>query len=187
MADETKIAIADSFRILAQSNSLSKITVQEIAKLAGVSRHTFYYHFRDIYALTEWIFESEGSQVIADYKKLNNWKEGLERACRYALDNRVLVIRIYHSDYQKNIIMFFQNVIKSIISNIVETEYRHIIVKPNEKEMLLDFYTFGCVGLLSNWLSNNMEEDYHMILDKLHTIIHGSVKDVLLRFSGEKV
>lgn len=52
MADETKIAIADSFRILAQSNSLSKITVQEIAKKAGVSRHTFYYHFRDIYALT---------------------------------------------------------------------------------------------------------------------------------------
>ena len=94
MADETKIAIADSFRILAQSNSLSKITVQEIAKKAGVSRHTFYYHFRDIYALTEWIFESEGSQVIADYKKLNNWNEGLERACRYALDNRVLVIRI---------------------------------------------------------------------------------------------
>ena len=36
MADETKIAIADSFRILAQSNSLSKITVQEIAKKAGV-------------------------------------------------------------------------------------------------------------------------------------------------------
>ena len=187
VSDNTKVAIADAFKSLIQDRGISKINVQDISSLAGVSRHTFYYHFRDVYSLTEWIFESEGKRLFESYDKLNNWEVGLERACSYAVENRVLVIRMYHSIFRENLINFFQKIIYSIISRIVDSEFSNIEAKDDEKNFLLDFYTFGCAGTLCKWLDNNMEEDYHMIVDKLHTIIHGSIEDALIRFSGGKV
>lgn len=187
MAEETKIAIADAFRSLIQNKSISKISVQDISSLAGVSRHTFYYHFRDVYSLTEWIFASEGKKLFESYDKLNNWEVGLERACSYAVENRVLVIKMYHSIFRENLINFFKNIIHSIIYRIVESEFSDIETTEDEKKFLLDFYTFGCVGTLCKWLDSNMEEDYHMIVNRLHTIIHGSIEDALIRFSGGKV
>ena len=165
MVDDTKLAIANAFKALIQEKSISKINVQDISSLAGVSRHTFYYHFRDVYSMTEWILESEGKKLFNSYDKRNNWEIGLERACCYAV----------------------QNIIYSIISRIVDSEFSNIFVKEDEKNFLINFYTFGCVGTLCKWLDNNMEEDYHMIVSKLHTIIHGSVQDALIRFSGGKV
>lgn len=187
MVDDTKLAIANAFKALIQEKSISKINVQDISSLAGVSRHTFYYHFRDVYSMTEWILESEGKKLFNSYDKLNNWEIGLERACCYAVENRLLVIKMYHSIFRDNLINFFQNIIYSIISRIVDSEFSNICVKEDEKKFLINFYTFGCVGTLCKWLDNNMEEDYHMIVSKLHTIIHGSVQDALIRFSGGKV
>ena len=38
----------------AAGKPLSKITVTDITEDCGISRMTFYYHFKDIYDLVEW-------------------------------------------------------------------------------------------------------------------------------------
>lgn len=51
--------IIESFKKLAVSVPVKKITIQEIAEGAGVIRPTFYNHFQDKYQLLEYIFKSE--------------------------------------------------------------------------------------------------------------------------------
>ena len=34
----------------------------------GISRMTFYYHFKDIYDLIEWAFEEEASRILIEGK-----------------------------------------------------------------------------------------------------------------------
>ena len=43
MPEDTKRLIAEAFRQAASEKSVSRITVQDIASRAGISRHTFYY------------------------------------------------------------------------------------------------------------------------------------------------
>ena len=50
----TKEILAESFRELAESKSIDKITVQEIVNNCDYSTATFYRHFKDKYDLIAW-------------------------------------------------------------------------------------------------------------------------------------
>ena len=41
------------------------------------------------------------------------------------------------------------------------------------------------VGLISQWLDNNMELPQEIVVDKLLTVMDGSVEDILSRFVKE--
>ena len=62
MAQMTKLALAQSLKQLMAERTLDKITVKEIVTRCGVNRQTFYYHFKDIYDLLDWMFVNEGQE-----------------------------------------------------------------------------------------------------------------------------
>ena len=51
MSQITKRALEQSLKNLLREKPLSKITVTDITEDCGISRMTFYYHFKDIYDL----------------------------------------------------------------------------------------------------------------------------------------
>ena len=53
--DNIEKQLADSFRMLARSRAVEKITIKDITDGAGLIRPTFYNHFKDKYELVEWI------------------------------------------------------------------------------------------------------------------------------------
>jgi AcrR family transcriptional regulator len=55
MSKYTKLALGESLKRLLQKKPLSKITITEIVEDCGLNRMTFYYHFKDIYELLEWV------------------------------------------------------------------------------------------------------------------------------------
>ena len=54
MSQTTKRALEASLKHLLAKKPLDKITINDIAEECGISRMTFYYHFKDIYDLIEW-------------------------------------------------------------------------------------------------------------------------------------
>ena len=64
MSEITKKALAETLKKLLSKNKLNKITIKEITEDCGVNRQTFYYHFKDIYDLLEWIYKNEVIQEI---------------------------------------------------------------------------------------------------------------------------
>lgn len=55
MSGFTKEIIAKTFTELLDEKSMSKITVKDIVERCGVNRNTFYYHFKDIPDVVEFI------------------------------------------------------------------------------------------------------------------------------------
>ena len=51
--DTTKQALANALKQLLQKKQITKITINDIAEACGISRMTFYYHFKDIYDLAD--------------------------------------------------------------------------------------------------------------------------------------
>ena len=49
MSDLTKQALIASFKKLLETEPFDKITISDITNDCGLSRQTFYYHFRDIF------------------------------------------------------------------------------------------------------------------------------------------
>jgi AcrR family transcriptional regulator len=59
MTEMTKNLLADSLKNLMKTKPLPKITVQELVNGCRLNRRTFYYHFKDIYDILEWIYKKE--------------------------------------------------------------------------------------------------------------------------------
>ena len=59
MSNITKRAMAQSLKKILVVKELDKITITDITNDCGINRQTFYYHFKDIYDLLEWIFANE--------------------------------------------------------------------------------------------------------------------------------
>jgi len=68
----TKEALAQSLIKYLNRTTLDKITINDIAKDSNFNRHTFYYHFRDVHDLLEWIF-------IQETEKMINWSNTAEK------------------------------------------------------------------------------------------------------------
>ena len=77
MSQTTKRALEASLKNLLLQKPLDKITVSDITEDCGISRMTFYYHFRDIYDLAEWSCAEDASKALADKKTYDTWQEGL--------------------------------------------------------------------------------------------------------------
>lgn len=73
--NRTKKAISDAFWQLLEEKPYNKITVQNIVECCQVNRNTFYYHFQDIPALTEYSIQEwteENSKIIVNLERRSN-------------------------------------------------------------------------------------------------------------------
>ena len=59
MSGFTKEIIAKTFTELLDEKPMSKITVKDIVERCGVNRNTFYYHFKDIPDVVEFILKKK--------------------------------------------------------------------------------------------------------------------------------
>lgn len=84
--------LAESFKELAQTTPVNKITVQEIADNCGYSPATFYRQFRDKYDLIAWDYTRGPGQIL---EQLNERGVGLEaateRICAYYMEQQEYV------------------------------------------------------------------------------------------------
>ena len=71
MSQTTKKALEDSLKHLLLQKPLPKITIQDITDDCGISRMTFYYHFKDIYDLIEWVCIENASQALGENKDIH--------------------------------------------------------------------------------------------------------------------
>lgn len=56
---------------------LTKITISDITADCGMNRMTFYYHFKDIYDLVEWVCLEDAKRALDQKKTYDTWQQGL--------------------------------------------------------------------------------------------------------------
>ena len=77
MTNTTKLALEAALKKELLMKSLDKITINELAEDCGISRMTFYYHFKDIYDLVEWACVEDGKRALQGKKTYDTWLEGI--------------------------------------------------------------------------------------------------------------
>ena len=60
---DVKSAVADALMEMITRRGADKITVKDLVEACGISRQTFYYHFRDITDVVEWAARRAGERA----------------------------------------------------------------------------------------------------------------------------
>ena len=96
MSEITKRAFASSLKKMLAKRPLEKIRVIDITEDCGVNRQTFYYHFKDIYDLLEWVYTNEATKALGGKKTYETWKQGFKQIFQYILNNKEFTLNADH-------------------------------------------------------------------------------------------
>lgn len=187
MSQITKKAIEASLKNLLLKKPFDKITINDIAEDCGISRMTFYYHFKDIYDLVEWACEEDAKKILEGKDDYKTWTQGFLNLFEEVLKNKPFILNVYRSVGREQVENYLYKIVYDLLLNVVEEKAQGMTVRDEDKEFIADFYKYAFVGLTLDWVKNGMKEDPHKIVKKVEFLLSGSLSVSLERFRTGRI
>lgn len=186
MSQITKKALSQSLKNLLIKKPLNKITINDITDDCGINRMTFYYHFKDIYDLAEWTCLQEASKVLKGNKTHDTWKAGMLQIFQTVRENKLLITNVYRCVDREQVERYLKPIIDNLLLNVVEEQSSAMTVREEDKEFIASVYSYVFVGLMLDWIKNDMRQDPEQLIIKLALVIQDTFTDALERFRIDK-
>lgn len=186
MTNTTKQALGVSLKKLLKHKQMDRITINDLTEDCGISRMTFYYHFKDIYDLVEWVCVEDGKQALQGKKTYDTWQEGMCQIFEAVIENKPFILNVYRCVSREKIESYLYKLTYSLIANVVEEKCKGIDLAKEDKEFIAEFYKYGFVGIMLDWIGHGMKDDYKIIVEKLSTALHGNIGNSIHNFEQAK-
>ena len=66
-----------------------------------------------------------------------------------------------------------------LLYNVLEEAADGMVVRDEDKAFIANFYKYGFVGLVLEWIDGGMKEEPKVIIDRLNSLIRGSFNHAL--------
>ena len=182
MSQVTKRALEQSLKNLLLKKPLTKITVGDITDDCGINRMTFYYHFKDIYDLVEWSCLEDAKRALDEKKTYDTWQQGLLQIFKVVQENKPFILNVYRCVHREQVEKYLQPLVDQLLLNVINEEAAGITVRDEDKQFIAQVYSYMFIGLMLDWIKDDMREDPQQIVEKLSKLIKGSVSVALSRF-----
>ena len=182
MSQVTKRALEQSLKNLLLKKPLTKITVSDITDDCGINRMTFYYHFKDIYDLVEWSCLEDAKMALEEKKTYDTWQQGLLQIFKAVQENKPFILNVYRCVHREQVEKYLQPLVDQLLLNVINEEAAGITVRDEDKQFIAQVYYYILIGLMLDWIKDDMREDPQQIVEKLSKLIKGSVSVALSRF-----
>lgn len=178
-SDATKVAMSNALKEQLKKKKLSKITINDIASACNISRMTFYYHFQDIYDLTEWTLEEAAGRAIGENRTYESWQQGFEGLLRELQANQTLILNIYRSMNREMIERYLLKKAESLLMPVVEHESHGLPVNEENKRRVAIFYSYAFLGVLMEWIGKGMAAPPREVVKMVSAIVQGDFRNSL--------
>ena len=129
MSQTTKRALEASLKKLLLQKPLNKITINDITEDCGVNRMTFYYHFKDIYDLVDWILVEDASKILEGRQSFETWNEAFLDILQRLQENKTLVLNVYRSVGREQVEQYLYKLLDPTLKEYADRECKDITVQ----------------------------------------------------------
>lgn len=182
MPNTTKFALERSLKKLLANRPLDKITINDLTTDCGISRMSFYYHFKDIYDLVEWICVEDGQRALQGKKTYDTWQEGIYQIFEAVMENKAFILNVYRSVGRDKIESYLHKLTYQLVADVVEEKCGDIELAQEDKAFIAEFYKYGFVGVMLDWIERGMKDDFGRIVDMMSVTLRGSISNSIHNF-----
>lgn len=186
MSEITKKALEVSLKNLLLKKPLNKITINDIAEDCGISRMTFYYHFKDIYDLVEWSCIEDASKALQGKKTYDTWQEGLLNIFYAVQENKPFIMNVYNSVSREQVEQYLYKLTYDLLIGVVEEKSVGKTIRQEDKELIAHFYKYAFVGIMLDWIRGGMMADPQKTVNEISTMMHGNITRALESYRTNK-
>lgn len=174
--NRTQTAIIDAFWILLEEKPYNKITVKDIVEYCKVNRNTFYYHFHDIPELLDRVIKQDADQIIQNCGDFIEPFDCLEAIIHALLKRKNAFLHIYQSVDREIFLRELNRLALYCVNEYANTVTAHLHVVSQDKDLLIKFYKCAFVGIILDWLDQNMSYDLVASCQRISDLFEGSAK-----------
>ncbi len=186
MSQVTKRALEQSLKNLLLKKPLNKITISDITEDCGINRMTFYYHFKDIYDLVEWACMEDAAKALREKKTHDTWQEGLLQIYYAVRENKPFIMNVYRCVDREQVERYLKPLADQLLMDVVEEQAVGMTVREEDKAFIARVYSYAFVGLLLDWIREDMKEEPKQLVQKLSMVLEDTFRDALERFRTDK-
>ena len=177
MSQVTKRALEQSLKNLLLKKPLTKITVNDIAEDCGINRMTFYYHFKDIYDLVEWSCLEDARKALEEKKTHDTWQEGFLNIFEAVLANKPFVMNVYRCVDRAQVEKYLKPLTDNLLMGVIDERAEGITVREEDKEFIARVYSYVFIGIMLDWIKDDMKADPKLIVDKLAILMRSGASE----------
>ncbi len=186
MSQITKRALEQSLKNLLQQKPLSKITISDITEDCGISRMTFYYHFKDIYDLVEWACAEDAARALQNKKTYDTWQQGFVQIFHAVRENKVFVMNVYRCVNREQVEKYLVPLTDQLIMGVITERAAGMTVREADQQFIAQVYSYAFVGIMLDWIRDDMRADPEELVNRLAMVIHGGITQALERFRTDR-
>ena len=186
MSQITKRALEQSLKNLLQQKPLSKITISDITEDCGISRMTFYYHFKDIYDLVEWACAEDAARALQNKKTYDTWQQGFVQIFHAVQENKVFVMNVYRCVSREQVEKYLVPLTDQLIMGVITERAAGMTVREADQQFIAQVYSYAFVGIMLDWIRDDMRADPEELVNRLAMVIRGGITQALERFRTDR-
>lgn len=168
MKPEMKNILAAGLEEILETKSFNKITVTDITTHCGVSRMSFYRHYRDKYECMNWVYQKQVNEIVAENNEITSWKN---------LNFQISKFMYSKKDFFANVSRYKEqnSLMECIYKCGVEYAETRIKIEINQEALpinisyAIDMYICGCVKIIERWLNNGCEDGPELLTEVLNS------------------
>lgn len=170
-----KELLAKSLIELMEQKTLAKVSVQMIAENCGLTRQTFYYYYKDKYDLVNQVFQKLVNDVYGASSPDTPWEK--------VLGDMLFNMQQHKKFYANALAHTSQNSLDSFMKEYTRTAYVRALEKripsgdiSEDLTFAITFNSYGAVGVMSEWIENDMREDPYLLAARIAENMPGPMK-----------
>ena len=186
MPELTKHALEQSLKHLLLQKPLNKITIADITEDCGISRMTFYYHFKDIYDLVEWACLEDASRALQGKKTYETWQEGLLQIFYAVRENKPFILNVYRCVSREQVEKYLTLLTDRLLLGVIQELSAGMTVREEDKSFIAQIYSYAFVGLMLDWVRLDMRPEPEVLVSRFARVIQDDLAGALERFRVDK-
>lgn len=112
-------------------------------------------------------------------KTYETWQDGFLQIFEAVLANKPFIMNVYHYVSREQVEIYLYKLTYKLLIDVVNEEATGMNVREEDKDFIANFNKYSFVGLMLEWIQNDMEEDPKKIISKLSVLIHGTIVQAL--------
>lgn len=124
---------------LVQHGNVDKITVKALIDACHISRQTFYYHFRDIMDVLEWVHPAGDGPAGGGDLQVEGMGQALKLFISFAVERFPLLRRLLDSQKRVQLEAIMLDAMERYLSEVAKQRPRDVPLSYGDREVLLRF------------------------------------------------
>ncbi len=148
--DLTVVRILTAVDTLLADTPFDSLTVADICREAGISRQTFYKHFKDKYQIAEWVWDRHSLRYLNNPECASSWRESVVNMITAFCSNERFVMGSLRSNDRNCLLEYGRMRRKEFL--LAEAERRTGAAPSEEVAFAVDFFVNAESHAMRDWM-----------------------------------